>query len=206
MAVQRVRRNTVYGYPSPQAGLFPDPVIQQRAPTAADQGEIGQLWVNTSANTAYFLTSIASGSSVWTESGSGGGGSFTSLSVSGTSSLVGTVTTGGQLNVGSNAVVTSNTSTATLNVSGASTLTGTTTLGGAFKLTGANVGTATLVAGTVTVSSSLVTASSKIFLSFNTPGGTQGFLSQGTIVAGTSFVINSSSATDTSTVNWFIIN
>lgn len=200
MAVQRTRRNTVYGYPSPQAGLFPDPVIQQRAPTAADQGEIGQLWVNTAANTAYFLTSIASGSSVWTESGSGGGGSFTSLSVSGTSSLVGTVTTGGALNVGSNAVVTSNTSTATLNVSG------TTTLGGAFKLTGANVGTATLSAGTVTVSSALVTASSKIFLSFNTPGGTQGFLSQGTIVAGTSFVINSSSNTDTSTVNWFIVN
>lgn len=67
-------------------------------------------------------------------------------------------------------------------------------------------GTATLVAGTVTVSTTAVTASSKIFLSRNTPGGVQGNLSQGTIVAGTSFVINSANAGDTSTVNWFLVN
>lgn len=69
-------------------------------------------------------------------------------------------------------------------------------------------GTATLSAGTVTVSSTAVTASSKIFVTVNTPGGTQGFLSVPTasIVAGSSFVINSSSATETSTVNWLIVN
>jgi hypothetical protein len=68
------------------------------------------------------------------------------------------------------------------------------------------VGTATLVGGTVTVSTTSVTASSKIFLSRNTAGGTVGDLRQGTIVAGTSFVINSASGTDTSTVNWWIVN
>ncbi|MGN6530149.1 MAG: hypothetical protein ACTHK0_00165, partial [Ginsengibacter sp.] len=69
-------------------------------------------------------------------------------------------------------------------------------------------GTATLSAGTVTVSSTAVTTSSKILVSVNTPGGTQGFLSVPTasIVAGSSFVINSSSATETSTVNWVIVN
>lgn len=68
--------------------------------------------------------------------------------------------------------------------------------------------TATLVGGTVTVSSTAVTASSKIFVTVNTPGGTQGFLSVPTasIVAGASFVINSSSASETSTVNWMIVN
>lgn len=76
--------------------------------------------------------------------------------------------------------------------------------------TGSNksIGTATLVAGTVTVSTTAVTSSSLIFVTVNTPGGTQGFLSvpSGSIVNGTSFVINSSSNTETSTVNWWIIN
>jgi hypothetical protein len=45
-----------------------------------------------------------------------------------------------------------------------------------------------------------------IFLTNSTVGGTVGTLSVGTITAGVSFVINSSSATDTSQVNWLIIN
>lgn len=76
--------------------------------------------------------------------------------------------------------------------------------------TGANasMGTATLVGGTVTVNTTAVSANSIIFLTCNTPGGTQGFLSApaASITAATSFVINSSSGTDTSTVNWLIIN
>jgi hypothetical protein len=77
--------------------------------------------------------------------------------------------------------------------------------------TGANASIGTSVAmtaGSVTISTTAVTASSKIFLTVNTPGGTQGTLSAPTasIVAATSFVINSSNAADTSTVNWLIIN
>jgi len=72
--------------------------------------------------------------------------------------------------------------------------------GGANAAMGASV----LVAGTVTVSNTLVTASSRIFLTNQVAGGTLGILSIGTRVAGTSFVINSSSATDTSTVAWEI--
>jgi hypothetical protein len=69
-------------------------------------------------------------------------------------------------------------------------------------------GTATLTSGTVTVSTTLVKAGAKIFVSINTPSGTQGFLSAPTssIVDGTSFVINSTSTTENSTVNWQIIN
>lgn len=70
----------------------------------------------------------------------------------------------------------------------------------------ASVGTSTLVAGTVTVSTTAAATASKIFVTVVTPGGTQGFLSVPTIVNGTSFTINSTSATETSTVNWWIVN
>lgn len=56
------------------------------------------------------------------------------------------------------------------------------------------------------VSTTAVTSASKIFLSYATAGGTQGSLSVGTIVNGTSFQIKSSANGDTSTVNYLIIN
>jgi hypothetical protein len=65
---------------------------------------------------------------------------------------------------------------------------------------------AALTAGSITISTTTVTANSLIFLTHSSIGGTQGILSVGTITPGTSFVINSSSATDTGTVNWWIIN
>lgn len=83
---------------------------------------------------------------------------------------------------------------------------------GTFQLPSSNlsIGTATLGGGTgtATVATTAVKTGAKIFLSVNAPGGTQGFLSAPTasIIDGTSFVINSTSATDTSTVNWWIIN
>jgi hypothetical protein len=67
-------------------------------------------------------------------------------------------------------------------------------------------GTATLVGGTVTVNAPTVAANSVILVSYNTTAGLIGFLSVPTasIMAGVSFVIHSSSATDASTVNWMI--
>lgn len=72
--------------------------------------------------------------------------------------------------------------------------------------TNAKMGTAVLVAGTVTVSTNQVAANSRIFLTRQVTGGTVGHLTVGTKTAGTSFVINSSSSTDTSTVAWVIID
>jgi hypothetical protein len=68
----------------------------------------------------------------------------------------------------------------------------------------AKVGSAVLVGGTVTVSNTSVTANSLIFLSRSTTGGTTGDLSY-TKSAGTSFTINSSSGSDTSTVAYMIV-
>ena len=71
---------------------------------------------------------------------------------------------------------------------------------------GANeqMGVATLVGGTVTVNNTKVTANTRIFVNHRTTGGTIGILTY-TIVANTSFTITSSSGTDTSTVNWLLI-
>lgn len=73
--------------------------------------------------------------------------------------------------------------------------------------TGANakIGTAVLAAGTVTVANSSVTANSRIFVTSNTDGGTPGWLRVSAKTVSTSFVITSSSATDTSTVAWMIV-
>ena len=72
--------------------------------------------------------------------------------------------------------------------------------------TNASVGLSTLVGGTVTVSTTAVTSNSGIMLTCRTVGGTQGLLRISTITGGTSFVITSSSALDTSQIAWLIIN
>src|SRR5688500_1057653 len=68
----------------------------------------------------------------------------------------------------------------------------------------AKMGVATLVAGTVTVANTSVTANSRIFIQRQAAGGTLGNITY-TASAGVSFTINSSSATDTSTVDWHIV-
>lgn len=76
--------------------------------------------------------------------------------------------------------------------------------------TGANAsaGTATLSGGTVTVATSAVTPSSLIFVTRNTPSGNQGQLSvpSASIVAASSFDIQSSEGGEGATVNWWLIN
>jgi hypothetical protein len=69
----------------------------------------------------------------------------------------------------------------------------------------AKMGTATLVAGTVTVSTTAVTASSRVYLTIQTNGGTVGVPYVSARTAGTSFAITSTSGTDTSTVAWILI-
>lgn len=71
--------------------------------------------------------------------------------------------------------------------------------------TNAKIGTAVLVAGTVTVANTSITANSRIFVTSNTDGGTPGFLRVSAKTVGTSFVITSSNAADTSTVAWYIV-
>lgn len=66
-------------------------------------------------------------------------------------------------------------------------------------------GTAVLVGGTVTVANTQIAAASILHLTRQVTGGTVGHLTKGTVVAGVSFDINSSSASDTSTIGWSIL-
>lgn len=65
---------------------------------------------------------------------------------------------------------------------------------------------AAMTAGSITISTTAVTANSVILLTTHTVGGTAGILTCPTRTAGTSFVITSTSGTDTSTVDWLVIN
>lgn len=74
----------------------------------------------------------------------------------------------------------------------------------------ARSGQSVLVAGTVTVANTSITANSRVQLTRAIGGGTRGLLEVGTVVNGTSFVINSVDSTgtpvaDTSTINWLIV-
>ncbi len=71
--------------------------------------------------------------------------------------------------------------------------------------TNSKIGTAVLVAGTVTVTNTSVTTNSRILVTSQTDGGTPGFLRVSVKTVGTSFIIKSSNATDTSTVAWYIV-
>lgn len=70
--------------------------------------------------------------------------------------------------------------------------------------TNAKQGVVTLAGGTATVVTASVTAVSRIQLTSQQDGGTPGFLRSPSRIAGTSFVITSSSASDTSTVAYLI--
>jgi len=69
----------------------------------------------------------------------------------------------------------------------------------------ASIGTGILSSGTVTISTTAVTSSSLIFIQY-TSCSNCGSTYIGTITNGTSFVVNSTNASDASTFNWWIIN
>lgn len=71
--------------------------------------------------------------------------------------------------------------------------------------TNSKLGTATLVGGTATVANTSVTTNSRIFVTSQSDGGVVGSLRITAKTAATSFVITSSSALDTSTVAWHIV-
>lgn len=71
----------------------------------------------------------------------------------------------------------------------------------------ASAGTGTLSGGTVTISTTAVTSSSLIFLQDTASSITNvGTLTVSAKTAGTSFVVTSTLALDTSTFNWMIVN
>jgi len=146
--------------------LPPMPIVAKRAPTSADLGyQLGQLWIYTSSNVAYILTSVVSNSALWSllEAGSGSG-VFSTLTSTANSTIATGASTVNSFGSGSGSVNTigsaAGASSTTISVGtgnfsldgvgastysvGASTTTGTINIGG----TGANTGIITIAGGT----------------------------------------------------------
>jgi hypothetical protein len=68
------------------------------------------------------------------------------------------------------------------------------------------MGTVVLVGGTATVNTTAIGAGSVVMLTTQAPGGTVGTPYVSARTAGTSFAVTSTSASDTSTVGWRILD
>ena len=141
MAIQR-NIQKAYGYPNPQAEMPPYPIAANRNPTAADQGQVGQIWCNETADTTFILTSVKSGVATWSTSPSG---LVTSLALTvspgdlivdtGDASVAGTLTITGATTLAALAA-TNVIFSGTLQVGGNTTLNGDLTVTGDFAVTG----------------------------------------------------------------------
>lgn len=65
MGIDITRNNDAYGMGTPLIGVPHKPIVSDRNPTANDKGQLGQLWINPSVNTAYILVSTSNGTNVW---------------------------------------------------------------------------------------------------------------------------------------------
>ena len=79
MSVQQYT-NVSYGLTQPLNVEAQLPIVSARVPTVNDKAQIGTIWVQTSTNESWILTSISNNLANWTPSG-GGDGQFTSLEV-----------------------------------------------------------------------------------------------------------------------------
>jgi hypothetical protein len=207
-------------------------VKSTRAPTTNDRKyPIGSIWINQTTSTSYQLVTNPG---IWTILGSAAGGDIQTLTGGSGGALLPTAGNMNLLGTANQITSTGSGSTITFSIPSAFTapgsVTATTTLTatlGAITATNGNlvlgtagnkiiiptganasVGTSSAMSGnpgSVTVSTTASSATAKIFYVRATTGGTPGNVSI-TAQDGTGFTLTSTSATETSTFNWWIIN
>lgn len=173
-----------------------------RAPTTQDIYNAGTRWQNNAVSP--FVIYQTTGAGIWYID-SGAGGSFTSLTVTGTSTLTGTtnINTSG---AGVTTIGTGGTGAVNIgNATGNTAITGTLNAGGNVNLTAVAtkisynggaatdfIGSGTLTAGTVTIANTNIAATDRILVQRTAANAstTLGMLSY-TISAGASFTVNS---------------
>lgn len=208
MALSRASRQ----YLGVRAILPPDLQYATRNPTSNDKAYVkGTLWLNTTDATAFMWP----GSGNWISLGSGTTGAIVTLTGGSGGALSPTAGNMNILGTANQITSTGSGSTITFSLPSAITapgsITSTTTITVGTKLnvtTGANasIGTsAAMTAGAVTVATTSSSATAKIFYSRATTGGTPGQVSI-TAQDGTGFTLTSTSNTETSTFNWWIVN
>lgn len=161
-----VYNNTAYGLSGPLPNIPSFPIVSSaRAPLTTDDAAIGTLWIYTTSNQAYILTSVVAGSANWIliES-SGGAGVFTTVTASGnivstagniTATLGNIVASAGNITVSSltGTIASANTMSAAAGLSG-QTVYATGDAGGVASQTGiTNVTSTTQSTGTLAIKS-----------------------------------------------------
>lgn len=200
-----------YGKNNAFQNVFPDPLIEQRAPTTADTNYLlGQIWFDQPNEIFYQYA----GSGTWQEiAAQGGSGSFSSLTVTGTTNInnsgsaVTTIGTGGTgaVNIGNATGNTNVTGSLTASTGLVATTGGVTATAGDITINGAGaklrvqggavtdfIGSSVLVLGTVTIANTNIAAGDRIFLSRTAANASTalGELTY-TISAGASFTVTS---------------
>lgn len=119
MSFNRNINNLVYGFNNPLQKLPPQFIDADRNPDSTDRARLGTMWINTSNNTYYILTSAGN----WTSQGSGSS-SVATLTITGGAGTVLTVEPSGNTLLGGQLLVNGATELqGTLSVSGAATFT-----------------------------------------------------------------------------------
>lgn len=90
MAV-RQRNNVSYGLTDALLGVPSFPISSKRDPNGRDKAQLGTVWVNTSSNDAFILTSVVADTANWVGVG-GGAGNFTNITATGTITANGGIT------------------------------------------------------------------------------------------------------------------
>jgi hypothetical protein len=184
MSTKVTRRNSLYGYPNPQAGLQQEPLVMQRDPLASDAAEVGTIWCNTVSQSYWILTSSQGGVNTWTSS-TGGAETVTSLTVD-----PGDITvTDGDINVDTGNVTVAGTITGGAVISSSVDVAGSLEVTGSVTLTGTenSVGTVTIdvdggTASTLVLSNQTGTDNVSAIVLQSVAGGISIFADQETIV------------------------
>jgi hypothetical protein len=193
-----------------------DVIVGAGAPATTLKRPVGYFYYDTTNQSLYGSGGVVNNLGVWIALG---GSSVAISNVLGTANQITSTVVGGVATLSLPAVITapgsvSATTTLTATLGAITATNGNLVLGTAGnKLSiaaGANasIGTAQLVAGTVTVSTTAVTTNSKIFVTVGALGTVVApqAMHVDAIVNATSFDITSADGTDTSFVNWLIIN
>lgn len=81
MAIDQSKVYIVYGRNGEALKMPPRPIVTDRDPTSADEGQLGHLWVNETQQTVWCMVSNNNGVNTWTTSPASGVGAFTSVTV-----------------------------------------------------------------------------------------------------------------------------
>lgn len=193
----------------PYGGSLTPIILANRVPTSTDIYPQSYLWLSDQTlggnGALYYQSGFTSGAPNWVLISQAGAGVFTTVTASGN-----ITSTAGNISATAGSVSAGTTLTASLgNITATNGNLSLATAGNKIVIaTGSNasVGTsAAMTAGVVTVATTASSATALIFYSRNITGGTPGNVSI-TAQDGTGFTLTSTSATETSTFNYWIIN